>query len=190
LPEAREFYEKAIALHQGLAAKEPGNREYRQELAVYNNNLAMLLIDQREFGLAEKRNGEALTLIEELARPALSLGMELAKVHSLRCQITESQGTKEALRECQQSLDILNQLAKIQASRDRSDFQMLYRDLGYNYVELAKNSLSSGALAEAETALDALSKVLPKVSEAERTTLTESYRQLQQGFRGRLTNPQ
>jgi hypothetical protein len=150
----------------------------------------MLLIDQREFGLAEKRNAQALALIEELARPALSLGMELAKVHSLRCQITEPQGAKEALKECQQSLDILNQLAKIQASRDRTDFQMLYRDLGYNYLELAKNSLSSGALVEAESALDALSRLLPKVSEGERTALAESYRQLQLGFRGRLTNPQ
>ena len=67
---------------------------------------------------------------------------------------------------------------------------MLYRDLGYNYLELAKNSLSSGSLVEAESALDALSRLLPKVSEAERANLTESYRALQQGFRGRLTNPQ
>ena len=88
LTEAKDFYEKAVALQQALAGREPTNREYRQELAVYNNNLAMLLIDQHDFDLAEKRNGDALALIEELARPALSLGMELAKVHSLRCQIT------------------------------------------------------------------------------------------------------
>src|SRR5262249_42038149 len=152
-PEAKEFYERAIALHEGLAKRQPGNREYKQELATYNNNLAMLFIDQREFDLAEKSNREALNLIEDLARPRLELGMELAKVHSLRCQISESHRTKEALAECQQSLDILNQLAKMQASRGRPELEMLYRDLGYNYLELARDSLSSGALVEAQNAL-------------------------------------
>ena len=184
-PEAREFYERAIRLHEALATREPGNREYKQELATFNNNLAILLLDQRQFDLAQKKNRQALDLIEELARPALSLGMELANAHNLRCLMLETQGLREAAAECQQSIEILDQLAKVQASRDRPEFRRLFRDLGYNYLELAKNGLASGSAAEAQSALQNLSRLLPEIPEPDRSSLSKSYQELQRRLRAR-----
>ena len=189
LPEAKTFYERAIMIHEGLAKRQPDNREFKQELATFNNNLAMLLLDQRQFNLAEHRNLHALELIEELARPALSLGMELANVHNLRCQMLESQGSREAQAECQQSIDILDQLAKVQASHDRPEFQRLFRDLGYNYLELARGSLASGSGAEARSALGNLSRLLPEIPEPDRTSLRNSYFKLQAGSRNSTAKP-
>jgi len=186
LPEAQELYEQAIRLHVGLAKKEPLNREYRQELATYNNNLAMLLIDQKRFDLAEQRNRDALHLVEDLARPTLSLGLGLANIHSIRCQILESNKSKEALAECRQSLDILNQLAKIQSAHDRPELQLLYRDLGYNYEEIARQSLRADSLAEAESALEDLSRVLPMILDPDRMSLSKSYEELRQDLRQRV----
>ena len=82
--------------------------------------------------------------------------------------------------ECQQSLDILNQLAKIQASRGRPEFQRMLRDLGYNYLDIARNSLASGSAAEGKSALGNLSRLLPRLSEADRTELGKAYRELEQ----------
>lgn len=179
LPEAKALYESAIAFHEALAKKEPGNREYKQELATFNNNLAMLHLDLQQFDPAEQRNRQALLLIEELAMPTLSLGMELANAHNLRCQMLGSHGSGGAETECQQSFDILNQLAKIQASRDRPEFQRLFRDLGYNYLDLATNYLASGSVAQAQSALDKLSRVLPDIGEPDRSHLGKSHRELQ-----------
>ena len=189
LQEARELYDSAIALHEGLAKKEPGNREYKQELATFNNNLAMLLLDQQQFDSAQQRNRQALDLIEELARPTLSLGMELANAHNLRCQMLESRGSREAEMECQQSFDILNQLAKVQASGGRPEFQRLFRDLGYNYLDLATHYLASDP-SQAQRALGQLSRLLPNMSEPDRGPLSKSHRELQQRMRDRTPRPQ
>ena len=109
--------------------------------------------------------------------------MELANAHNLRCQMLESQRSREAETECQQSLDLLDQLAKVQASRDRPEFQRLFRDLGYNYLDLARSSLASGSVAAAQSALRNLSRLLPEISEPDRSSLSESSRELQQRLR-------
>jgi hypothetical protein len=108
------------------------------------------------------------------------LGTELANVHSLRCQILASSKYGEALAECQRSLDSLNQLVKIQGSRERTDFQRLFRDLGYNYAAVAKQSLAGGATAVAQSALQDLSRVMPNMSAADRAALNQAYPDLNQ----------
>jgi serine/threonine protein kinase/type II secretory pathway pseudopilin PulG len=176
LPEARDLYERAIRLQQALVRKNPQNREYKQELATYNNNLALLLVDEKKFADAEEKNLEALNLIEGLAQPALSLGIESVQAHSLRCEILAANKFQEALAECQKSLDALNQLAT--GSEKRVEFQKLFRDLGYNYLDLARNSRAAGSASISQAALENLSRVLPNTSETDRQSLSEAAREL------------
>jgi tetratricopeptide (TPR) repeat protein len=190
LQEARELYENAIAFHERLAKQEPGNREYKQELATFNNNLALLLVDEQQVDAAQQRNRQALNLIEELASPPFSLGMELANAHNLRCQMLEADTPGEAETECQRSLDILNRLVLLQTSRDRPEFQRLFRDLGYNYLDLATGYLGSGSVAEARRALARLSSMLPKISEPDRSQIGKSYQELQQKLINTAAKPQ
>jgi tetratricopeptide (TPR) repeat protein len=185
LPEAKEFYEAAIQIHEGLTQRKPDDREYKQELAVFDNNLAMLLLDQQQYDLAKQRNHRALELIEDLARPAPSLGMELTNAQSFRCQLLETQGSGNALAECQQAFDLLEALGHAPESRNRPEIHRLARDLGYNYLGLAQNSLKSGALGEARTALGNLSRLLPEISEPDRSNLSESFRVMQQRLHGK-----
>jgi tRNA A-37 threonylcarbamoyl transferase component Bud32/tetratricopeptide (TPR) repeat protein len=179
LPEAQELFERAIHLQQGLRAKtDSENREFKQELATYNNNLAMLMVDEQDTTAAEQANRVALNLIEDLTSPALPLAMEVASIHSLRCQIFAGSKLTEALSECQRSLDRLNQVVKSQGARNLPEVQNLFRDLGYNYLELARNGLSSGSAAIAQSAMESFTRVLPNMSETDRASLTEASRDL------------
>lgn len=187
LPEAREFYEQAIRIHEELTKRNPDNREYKQELAVFYNNLALLLVEQNRIELAMQRNHQALELMLELASPTPSLGIEMVKVRNLRCQMLQSLGSPEAVAECQQSLDILQTLDKLRDSRHRPEIHRLYRDLGYNYIDLAEGGLASGPLSQAQTALEFLGRLLPELPEADRSTLEKSYQKLQQELHNRIT---
>ena len=132
----------------------------------------MLLLDQQQVDSAQVRNRQALDLLEELATPALSLGLELANVHSLRCQMLVAGRTREAETECQRSFVILNQLARTEAVRNRPEFQRLSRDLGYNYLDVARQALASDR-ALAERALTQLSSLLQDIVEPDRSTLVK-----------------
>ena len=184
--EAREAYEKAVGIGERLVTDKPDSREYKFELATYYDNLALLLLDQGERKSAIKWNRQAVVLLDDLASPAPSLSIEMAKGHNLSAQILESLGSPEAKVECQRSLDILAQALKARNSGGRPEFKLLFRDLGYNYLELAKNSLVSGSPAEAATALDNLSHVLPEIPEPDRSILTKESMGLQQKLRAKL----
>jgi tetratricopeptide (TPR) repeat protein len=95
MPEAAQLFDRAIAIHEGLCKKEPGNREYQMELAQFYENLAILLVDENQMALARQRNQQALTLFEELATPASSLARECDKARRLRDWILQSGGRKE-----------------------------------------------------------------------------------------------
>jgi tetratricopeptide (TPR) repeat protein len=192
LPEAREFYERAVGIHERLMEREPENRECKQELAKFYDNLAALLLEQFDLArqrnqqahdlidLAKRRNHQALDLVEELVfSPGRSLGMELAKAHILRGRILESQGSREAKMESERSLDILGKLEKTHGSREHPEFHVLYMQLGYSFRDLAQESLESGSLADAQQALENLSRLLPELSEPDRSTLGKSYEELQ-----------
>jgi serine/threonine protein kinase len=185
LSDATEFYQRAIQIHGVLMKKEPANREYKQELATFNNNLAILLLDQKQFNLAEQENRKAIDVMEELAAPSLSLRIELANAHNVRCQLLESEGSGEAEAACRESLDLLDKLAKVSALRDRPEFRRLFRDLGYNFLELARHRLASGSAAEAKSSLESLRRLLPGISEPDRRSLTGSYQELEEVFRSK-----
>jgi tetratricopeptide (TPR) repeat protein len=185
LTDAHELYQQAIAIHENLIKKEAANREYQQELATFRNNFAILLLDQRQTPLAEQQNRRALDLMQELAAPGLSLRMELVHAHNLRCQLLESDNTKQAESECQQSLDLLKTLEQTPSLQGRPEFQRLFRDLGYNYLELAKINVSSGSGSVARSDVEKLRQLLPRIAEPDRTNLIRSYQALQAGSLGK-----
>ena len=179
LADANDLYQRAIAIHERIVRKDPDNRETRQELATFNNNLAILLLDQKQLPQAEQKNRRALDLMQALASPGASLTMELAQAHNLRCQLMERDNTKQAESECQQSLDLLKTLEQMPALQGRPEVQRLFRDLGYNYLDLAKINLSSGSEAVARSDREKLGQLLPRIPEPDRTNLTRSYQNLQ-----------
>jgi hypothetical protein len=85
---------------------------------------------------------------------------------------------KEAIANFLQSLDILNQVKKSQDAGNLTDLQRVFRDLGYNYADLANRSLTSGSRADAQAALNNLSLLLPDLSDQDRPALKNLYQQL------------
>ena len=200
LAEGREFYERALTIHERLTKKDPANREYKLELAKFSENLALLLMDQFELAkqsnqpaddlleLAKRRNHEALDLIEELSNPVPSLGLDLAKAHILRGEILAAQGLPEAQLESQESLDILGRLDKFHGARYHSEFHVLYTFLAYSFKDLAQKDLDAGEIRDAQNALQNLARLLPELSGSDRTKLEDSYKGLKKRLREKTAN--
>jgi hypothetical protein len=138
----------------------------------------MLLLDENQLDLAKQNNLLALNLIEDLAAPAPSLNIKLADIHNIRAQILEVQDPKEALKNCQQSMDILEHLKDRQDFRQPLGLQQALGDLGYNYAELADRALKLGSLTDARAAADNLSRLLPDLADQDRDALSKHYEQL------------
>jgi tetratricopeptide (TPR) repeat protein len=181
--EARELYQHAIQIHEQLVANNPTNREFKQELATFRNNLAIVLLDQRQFDLADQNNRQALIFMDDLAMPALSLRLEIANARNVRCQLLASSGSKDADSECRAAFDFLDKLAKVSSVDGRPEMHRLFRDLGYNFADLARVRLESGAVAQAQGSLESLGRLLPEIPEPDRANLTTLYQQLEQKIR-------
>jgi hypothetical protein len=186
-----------------LSIRDPGNREYKLELATYCSNLAALLHDRQQFAAADRWSRRALDLIEGLARVAPSLAVARADAHSLRGMILEPQNALDAEREYAAAVDLFDQLHNDQnlirlpaflqrfgdllinlavfphdpadAGRAR---QLLTRAVGL-YVEVGTRIAASGSKADARSVLDNLSRILPELPEPERGRLTAASEQLQ-----------
>jgi len=180
--EAEPLFQKAIALDQHLTAQYPDNREYKFELANFLNNLALLLVDQNKPELARNWNQHALDLLGELARPAPSLSLELVRTYNLAAQAGSSPAAIAT--ECQKSREVLDQLSKEQDFRRRSELSNLYRDLGYDYLQLADVDLQVHSVGEAKRALQECSSILPELSDTDRSTLTEQYDKVRKKLAG------
>jgi len=176
--EAKEFYESAVRIHSELSKRQPGNREYRQELATFTNNLSLLLMDQQQFDLASETNKTALGLMEELASPARSLAVQLANAHNVRCRILLLKGPREAGAECDEAFRILQNVQQSRLFHSGSDLEKVFRDLGYNYIDLARLSTGSGFQEQRVRAVANLSRLLPQIPEPDRSELGKSYQAL------------
>jgi tetratricopeptide (TPR) repeat protein len=152
LPKAQELSERAIRIQQELMKKDPNNWEYREELAMYYNNLAFLLLEKGDLEMAEHQNHAALDSIEALATLSPSMETERAKAHMLY---------------------------PYWGTAHHPEFHVLYQNLGQEYVRLATTYLQAGAPDAARLAVQSLGRVLPEVSEPDRTSLEKSYRDLQ-----------
>jgi tetratricopeptide (TPR) repeat protein len=177
--EAAELDQKAIGIYEELVKQKPDNREYQEELATLRTNLAILMMSQSQSAPAVEEVGRAVDLMEDLARPAPSLGMQLAKAHSLRCQLLASEDVQKAGLECHDAMDLLSTLEKVPSLRGMPDFQKLYRDLGYNYRDLSETHLKAGEVAQAQSNLASLSRLLPEISQPYQSSLMKDYRELQ-----------
>ena len=204
LDEVQLLWEKAIAIDARLVAQDPANREYKLELARFYSNLAALLHERGQLEESSRRSREAVDLIEALARVAPSLAIARVDAHSLRGMILENQDSMGAEREYQTALDILDQLHGDETLRRLPEFHERFGDLLLNlavfpgtraeverarqllaravsvYADMAAGIVASGSRADAQIALDNLSRVLPALPDAERARLTASSRQLQQ----------
>jgi tetratricopeptide (TPR) repeat protein/energy-coupling factor transporter ATP-binding protein EcfA2 len=141
--EARDFYERAIAIEEALAR---GNRsrQYRTELATFYNNLSFLSWDGEELDAARQRNRQALGLIGELVVPAPPLEEQRAKAVQLRTLLRQSL---------------------------HPELQTMYTLLADRYVEVARQSLTSGAVSDTEETIEGLNALLVELAEPDRTRL-------------------
>jgi tetratricopeptide (TPR) repeat protein/energy-coupling factor transporter ATP-binding protein EcfA2 len=94
MPEAAQFAQRSIGIQEGLCRKEPDNREYKIDLAQFYFTMAVVL-DENRMDLAVQRSQQALALFEELARPAPSLGKELAAAQKLHDYLLANGGQKK-----------------------------------------------------------------------------------------------
>ena len=186
--EAAKFFERAIGIHRELVKEYPSKREYKQELAQFYENLALLELDESQVSLAEKQNDEALDLIEALASPGPLLSMKRAEAHMLRGFILESQSKQlpQAQSETEESQHILETLKRINA-REHPEFHGMYMHFALNYADLAAKHLQSGDLINAQHALDSLARVLPELSEEDRPKLVGRVQELQKQLRDQRT---
>ena len=202
------LWEKAISIYERLVIKDPGDRHTKLALAILCNNLAALLNDRGRAAEANRRSRMALGLIESLSRATPSLAIARAGAHNLRGMILQADDPSEAAAEYEEALDLFEQLQTDHDLHRLPEFHLRLGDLLLNlatfpkitrdvanarrllteavklYASVAAGLVSSGSRADAQTALDNLSRVLPSLPEPERAELTEFYQQLQRRLAG------
>ena len=195
MQEASGLYERAIALDEAVLRDEPANRQVKFELAQFYDNLANLLQDLDRVDQAALRSERALVLLDDLARPAPSLGVELADTHNLRGRILEIQDPASAAREYEEALRLFDQLGRSGASHQTADYHERFGDLLLNlatlthaapgnadarrllvravegYVALANRGLAAGSTLDADVVLENISRLVPQLSESERAVV-------------------
>src|SRR4051812_6074892 len=212
LDAVKPFYEQAIRIHEGMAAKAPANREYKFELAKFSDNYAELLRETRSFDLARQNSSRALGLLAELVRPAPSLGIEQADAHNLRGRILQSDKSPEAAGEYRQSLAMFTDLASTTDVNRLPEFHLRFGDLLLNlaslrrdaaggeqaqallsdgfryYTDLGRRTIAAGSLEEARTILDNLARTVGALAEPDRAPFGDAVRALQEEFTARTAN--
>jgi tetratricopeptide (TPR) repeat protein len=200
LQAARPYYERAVRSHQDLASRDPRNREYKLELAKFANNYSELLRELSEFALAKLNNSLAMGLLDELVRPAPSLGIEQADARNLRARILHSEGSPAAAGEYREALrlfqsladteaarhpalnqryaDLLVNLAAFRHDRPNPESARLLSDAVLSYVDFGRQSTAAGTQ-QGRAVLEGLSQVLPLLNESDRKAFMQPYAQLQ-----------
>jgi tetratricopeptide (TPR) repeat protein len=210
LQEARAHYEHAIALDEEVARAEPENRQNALELAKLCNNLAGLLHALGDDAGATNRNARALDLLNELARPTPSVGVEIADTHSLRGRLLHAQGDASAVGAYEEAVRRFETLLHAPAARRSPELHLRYEDLLLNlailsrdratsspgrallsraldvYLQAATGSAAEGATRDATAMLDALSRLGPELPEVSRRELSTRVDEV----RRRLAHPQ
>jgi tetratricopeptide (TPR) repeat protein len=197
--EAEPLYDRAIRAHEALVAREPGNRVYKLELAKFLDNAADRARDAGDYPRAARLNQEAIDVLDELLRPAPSLGIEHADAHSLRGRILADSGSRDALAAYEESLTMFDQLDHDGAARRLTDFHERFGDLLINlaalsreqdadqkthqlltqavthYIAHANASLAAGQRADAQLVADNLARLLPELGDSDRAAVSGPY---------------
>jgi tetratricopeptide (TPR) repeat protein len=145
IAEGRDLYTQAVHIHEGLARREPTNREYAMELVQFYNNLSATLRDNGELDEALRRNFQARERIESLARPAPSVSIERADSYSLQGLITEGRSRTEAALAYQRSLDLFTTLGRDESTWRFPEFHERFGDLLVNLAGMASTSKAPAA---------------------------------------------
>ncbi len=128
---ARPLFEQAISIGERLLEKNPGNRDYRFELAQYYNNFANYLVSRSEENLALSNNARAIQLHRELARPLPTWMMHLGLSYDIRGRILETKHSSEAEGEYRRSIEAFEQIpVKAQGNTYRVWFGQALANLG------------------------------------------------------------
>src|SRR5581483_8486301 len=106
------------------------NREYKMELAQFDDNLALLLLQEDRVDPAKRRNQEAVDLLEELAVPASVLVVQRANAHIIHSWILNSEGSPQSLEEARHTLEMLNGVTKYRKLQNNRQIQITYANLG------------------------------------------------------------
>jgi tetratricopeptide (TPR) repeat protein len=184
--EAQSMLQEALNIHERLMTQFPDNREYKYEMASFLYDQALLLAEGDHYQTSQENNQRALDLLNDLARPATSLSIGLAKSHNLAAQVLETQNVSAAEAECERTLAILEQLARNPKVQRGPEFQRVYRDLGYNYLELAHVQLQRNSVEDAIRSMGKLSRVMGDLSGDESNILNERYKKLQNEIQARV----
>jgi tetratricopeptide (TPR) repeat protein len=202
LEAARPYYERAVRIHQDLTSRDPENREYKLELAKFSNNIAELLRELREFGPARQNSTRAIALLDELVRPAPSLGIEQADARNLRGRILHSEGSPAAEAEYGEALKLFQSLADTEDVAYHPAFHQRYVDFLFNlaayrhdrpnaeaprrllsdavrsYIDFGRRPRPAGSR-QGRTVVEGLSQIMSLLSEGDRRSFTEPYNRLQ-----------
>jgi tetratricopeptide (TPR) repeat protein len=200
--EATALYDKAIARHEALLAKEPRNREYMLELAKFSDNLADVLREAGHTDLALLHNTRAIDLIQNLMRARPSLAVEEADAHNLRGRILQMKGSSDAVGEYRQALEGLEDVANTADRTQRGDLHLRFGDLLLNlgalsterpgdqqarqvladavgfYTALGEKAASTGDRSEAREILDNVTRLVPALSDRDQRAFGSAFEQL------------
>ena len=121
--------------------------------------------------------------------PSPSLEMERVKAHMIRGYIMESLGSPEAQAETQETFRLLQHMKNSAEEAGQSEFHAMYVDVAENYLAIAQTSLKSGSVSSARLALDSLARVLPEISEPDRSMIEKSYHALENQMKHRSAGP-
>jgi len=174
-PEAVKLIQQAISIHESLLKQEPTSLEYKQELAQFYNNLAIALSNQGQFGMAAEQNHKALDLLQELAEPSPSLEKKRARVLEWHDWIVKNES--QAMGISPQSIE------------KHPEFHVMYMNLGRGYVQITHEYLMVDDLQDAENALEAMHRLMPKLTPQERTELSASYAELRKELHDKEPKP-
>jgi len=185
--EAKALYKRAIQIAVQLGTRNPQEREYQAELALYCDGEARLLFEMNDLAAAERRNHQSLDIVEALANPAPALSQEQAKILQLRSEILVEQGSPDALDASERERDLLERLGPGETPQRHLLFQDMYKNLAVNYVELAGKELQNGDLKGAQLSLKSLVRVIPQLTAEDKATAQDNYRELQRELQLKLS---
>ena len=210
----QRLYEQAILIHEQLMAADPGNREYALELAKFDNNMADLLRERQQPVRALEQNDRALDILQALARPAISVGIEQADSHTLRGRILESRDGQEALDAYRKSYVMFEALERREHVGHPPDFSCgswtcsstlrrspdsarscrtpgaVLLEAAQSYLKLGREIALSGSRSEVDDVVSNVSRLWRRLAEGERRDLIEPYQDLQRQLQKRAAAPQ
>jgi tetratricopeptide (TPR) repeat protein len=210
--EAETLFERAVRIGEALVKSSPADRQPKLELSGFYSNLSSSQSEMGQLGQAAENSKRARALLEELARPAPSLSVELAAAHTVSGAALERQGWAVALPEYQRALEIFEDLDRnLQASHPLG-FHLRFGDLLVSLAILADNNrrvesvrtalsrasdsylsvcervAKSGDRVEAQSVLETVSRFTSVLSESDRRDMARSYLELEASLRERAKN--